>query len=182
MMFGKPRPPAPALCALLLGLGGCAFSAEGELPEVEVTQHDIAIPAAPLDADGGEVSLAVTFRQKPTKVGLEGATFSHVEILGIQIAASGGVDDLAFLSKLRITATSTQAQTQGQAPVPIVLYQRSGDGQVGPTLALASEPPADVTELWRGTDLLFTLEITGQLPTVPWSTNVGLKFGATITY
>jgi hypothetical protein len=170
---------AGALTALL---AGCALSAEGELPEVEVTEHDIAIPAAPLDADGGDVSLAVVFRQKPARLGLEGASFSQVRILGLQIAATGGVTDLSFLHRLRVLATSPQAQTMGRAPVEAVRYQRAEGGEAGPILTLPSEPPADVTELWRGSDLIFTLEITGQLPTVAWSADVGLRFGATITY
>ena len=169
---------------LVLGLllGGCALSAEGELPEVEVTEHDIAIPAAPLDADGGEVTQAVVFRQKPTRLGLEGASFSRVQILGFQLAATGGVTDLGFLRRLRVLATSLQAQAMGRAPVEAVRYQHSGEVEVGPTLILPSEPPADVTELWRGTELIFTIEITGQLPTVAWSADVGLRFGATIKY
>jgi hypothetical protein len=174
--------PTMVLAALTALAGGCALSAEGELPEVEVTQHDLAIPAAPLDADGGEVSLAVTFHQKPTRLGLEGATFSRVQIQGIQIAATGGITDLVFLSKLRITATSPQAQTQGAKPVEVARYERADATEVGARLELVTTPPADVTQLWTGTDLLFTLEITGQLPTVPWSADVGLRFGATVSY
>ena len=53
---------------------------------------------------------------------------------------------------------------------------------MGATLALPTRPPVDVTDLWKDTSLLFTLHITGQLPTVAWSADVGLSFGATITY
>ena len=161
---------------------GCALSAEGELPEVEVTQRDIAIPGAPLDADGGEVTLPVTFRQQPPRLGLEGATFSRVEVLGMQIAASGGVTDLSFLRRLRVTATSPKADAAKRAPIEIINYQRAVEGDVGATLALPTAPPADVTELWQDSSMLFTLEITGQLPTVAWSADVGLSFGATVTY
>jgi hypothetical protein len=161
---------------------GCALSAEGELPEVEVTQRDIAIPGAPLDADGGEVTLPVTFRQQPTRLGLQGATFSRVEILGIQIAATGGVTDLSFLRRLRVTATSPRAEAARRAPIEVVDYDRDAATEVGATLVLPSRPPADVTELWQDSSMLFTLEITGQLPTMAWSADVGMSFGATITY
>jgi hypothetical protein len=186
--IGEPRArPAGArwLATLLVGLAfasGCALSAEGELPEVEVTERDIAIPAAPPEADGGEVSLAVPFRQRPARVGLEGASFSRVHILGIQIAASGGVSDLTFLHRLRITATSPMAAAAGRAPIEVVRYQRDPSAEVGATLTLPTQPPADVTELWQDSALLFTLEITGILPTVAWAADVGMSFGATITY
>jgi hypothetical protein len=171
-----------SITALGLALAsGCALSAEGELPEVEVTQRDIAIPGAPLDADGGEVTLPVTFRQQPPRLGLEGATFSRVEILGMQIAATGGVTDLSFLRRLRVTATSPKAEAARRAPIEVVNYQRA-EGDIGATLALPTGPPADVTELWQDSSMLFTLEITGQLPTVAWSADVGLSFGATVSY
>ena len=174
-------PPLGLLAAMALA-SGCALSAEGELPEVEVTERDIAIPGAPLDADGGEVSLSVGFRQKPAKVGLEGATFSRVHILGIQVATTGGATDLSFLRRLRITATSPEAGAAGRAPIEVARYQREDEAEVGSTLVLPSKPPADVTELWQHTALLFTLEITGQLPTMAWTADVGMSFGATITY
>jgi hypothetical protein len=162
--------------------GACALSAEGDLPEVEVTERDIAIPAAPLDADGGEVTLTVGFRQAPVQLGLEGAKFSRVEILGLQIAATGGVSELTFLRRLRVTVTSPEASAAGRAPIEAVRYQRAAEDEVGATLLVPSRPAADVTELWKGSALLFALEFTGQLPTVAWSADVGLSFGATISY
>jgi hypothetical protein len=170
------------LAALALTLTGCALSAEGELPEVEVTERDIAIPAAPLDADGGEVTVAVAFRQPPVQVGLQGATFSRVHILGMQIAATGGVSDLTFLRRLRVTVTSPEADAARLAPVEVTRYQREAGEEVGATLLVPTRPPADVTDLWKGSELVFLLEITGQLPTVAWSADVGLSFGATISY
>jgi hypothetical protein len=168
--------------AAALAASGCALSAEGELPEVEVTERDIAIPAAPTEADGTEVTLAVGFRQQPARIGLQGATFSRVEILGLQIAATGGVTDLAFLRRLIVTATSPRAATAGRKPIEVARYERADDAEVGPTLTLVTRPAADVTELWKDTALQFTLEITGLLPTVAWSADVGMSFGATITY
>jgi hypothetical protein len=170
------------LLAVSSWLGGCALSAEGELPEVEITQHDVAIPAAPVDASGSEASLAVVFRQTPTRLGLKGASFSRVQILGLVIAATSGVNDLRFLHRLRVLATSPEEQAMGRAPLEVVRYQRSTGATAAAMLSLPSEPPADVTELWRGSDLVFTLEITGQLPSVAWTADVGLRFAATITY
>ncbi len=177
----RQKPRAPALLGLAL-LAGCALSAEGELPEVEVTERDLAIPAAPAEADGNEVSLAVSFRQQPARVGLQGASFSKVRVLGVQIATTGGLDDLSFLRRLRITATSPKAEAAREAPIEVAAYERSDDAEVGATLTLTTDPPVDVTELWKDASLLFTLHITGELPTVAWSADVGMSFAATITY
>ena len=147
-----------------------------------MTQRDIAIPGAPLDADGGEVTLPVTFRQKPTRLGLEGATFSRVRDPGDPDRRHRGRHRSVVPAAAAHHRHLAQAEAAGRAPIEVVDYQRAADGEVGPTLALPSRPPADVTELWQDSSMLFTLEITGQLPTVAWSADVGLSFGATITY
>jgi hypothetical protein len=162
---------------------GCVLSAEGELPDVEVTTRDVAIPAAPLEAleAGRDVAIAVSFRQKPERAGLSKSNFAQVRVLSVQVTAKSGVSDLAFLRSLRVVATSPEATNMGLAPVEIARYERNGAAG-GTTLSIPSDPPADITQLWRSSEIVFTLQAVGQMPTVAWTADVGLHVGATLTY
>ena len=168
--------------AAIASLSGCLLSAEGELPDVEVTEKDVAIPAAPLEADGSDVAIAVSFKQKPARVGLPKDSFTDVRVLGVTVTAKSGVGDLGFLKVLRVTATSPEAAAAGFAPVEIALFQRSSDQAGGPVLVIPTDPPADITQLWQSNEVVFTLQAIGQMPTMAWTADIGLRFGATLTY
>jgi hypothetical protein len=161
---------------------GCVIAAEAELPDVEVASEGIAVPAAPAEADGNDVALTVGFRQKPNRAGLAKSSFSEVHVLSVNLKSSGGVSDLAFLKSLRVTATSTEAEAAGRPPIEISRYARVGAKSVGPALQMSTDPPADITELWKAKELIFSLEVAGQLPTVPWTADVSLRVGATLNY
>jgi hypothetical protein len=186
----KTSPRRFALMAVLLafwgaanaGNFGCVIAAEAELPDVEVSSQGIAIPAAPPEADGNDVALTVGFRQKPNRAGLAKEAFSDVHVLSVNLKSSGGVADLAFLKSLRITATSAEAMAAGRAPIEISRYARVAGQTVGPLLQMSTDPPADITELWKAKELIFSLEVAGQLPSVPWSADVALRVGATLSY
>ena len=188
---------------LLAGLAtsACVLSAEAELADVEVASKGIAIPAAPAEADSDDVSLTVQFKQKPNRAGLAKDSFSDVRVLGMALVANSGITDLGFLRALHVTATTKEATAAGHAPVEIVRYTRpaaahGGDAGgapgvdggsstahiVGPNLAITANPPADITELWRGAEIEFTLEVAGRLPPVAWNADIGLRIGATLTY
>ena len=171
-----------ALLAIALASGNCIISAEGELPDVEVTERDVAIPAAPLEADGSDVAISVVFKQKPARVGLPKDSFSDVRVLSVGVTAKSGISDLAFLKGLRVTATSAEATAAGFAPVEIARFERNGSSSAGPTLLIPADPPADVTALWKSTEVVFTLAAVGQMPTTAWTADVGMRFGATISY
>jgi hypothetical protein len=171
-----------ALLVIALATGNCIISAEGELPDVEVTERDVAIPAAPLEADGSDVAISVVFKQKPARAGLPKDSFSEVRVLSVGVTAKSGISDLAFLKGLRVTATSAEATAAGFAPVEIARFERNGSSGAGPTLLIAADPPADVTALWKSTEVVFTLAAVGQMPTTAWTADVGMRFGATISY
>ena len=163
-------------------LPGCVLSAEGELPDVEVTEHDVAIPGAPPNPRGGDVAIAVSFAQKPTRAGLNRRSLAEVRVLGVEVAAKSGVPDLSFITSLRLLATSTEAQAAGKAPVEIGRFVRSESGAAGPILQMNNAVPPDVTELWKSAELVFTLEAVGRMPNLAWTADIGLRFEATLTY
>jgi hypothetical protein len=172
------------LVALLAATApACVLSAEAELPDVEVKSEAIAIPGAPPEADGSDVTLPpVTFRQKPNRAGLAKDAFADVRILAVNLKAASGVADLAFLRSLRILVTSPEAEAAGSAPVEVTRYARVAGKNVGPLLEMKSDPPADITALWKSKELVFTIEVAGQLPTVSWTADVAMRVGATLVY
>jgi hypothetical protein len=173
---------------LLAGLaalgGGCVLSAEGELPDVQVTQHDVAIPAAPKAAAAAAetIPVTVTFSQKPSRAGLNRSAFSQVRVLGVKVSAKSGVPDLSFVTSLRLWATSPEAAEAGLAPVEIGSFERADQGAAGAQLIIDNASPPDVTELWKASELLFTLTARGRMPNVGWTADIGLRFEATLTY
>jgi hypothetical protein len=194
-------PPSSLPLIGLLMIGGCltsacVLSAEAELADVEVASKGIAIPAAPAEADSDDTSVTVQFRQKPNRAGLAKDSFQDVRVLGLSLVANSGITDLGFLRTLHVTATTKEATAAGKKPVEIVRYTRAAAGKpgvdagatvasvapVGPTLAIAADPPADITELWRGAEMEFTLAVAGRLPPVAWTADVGLRIGATLSY
>jgi hypothetical protein len=190
-------PACPTIVALLLAAGlpaGCVLSAEAELADVEVASKGIEIPAAPAEADRDDTSVTVSFKQKPNRAGLAKENFHDVRVLGMGLVANAGITDLGFLRTLHVTATTSEAAAAGQAPVEIVRYTRpaasrsgeagaaDGGTKVGPSLAISADPPPDITALWQSSEMDFTLEVSGRLPPVAWTADVGLRLGAKLTY
>ncbi|HEY0706627.1 MAG TPA: hypothetical protein VGG33_07515 [Polyangia bacterium] len=162
---------------------GCVIAGEAELPDLEVVNSGIAIPAAPPEADGSEVTLSVSFRQKPNRAGLASNNFRDVRVNAVNLEATAGISDLSFVRSLRILANNPSAATnERKAPVEIARYERAAGHNVGRSIEIANTPPADVTALWKGDEVNFTLEVSGQMPTLPWAADVGLRVGATLNY
>jgi hypothetical protein len=207
----RPHLPVPLLSIMLFAcavlLGGCVLSAEAELADVEVSSKGIMIPGAPPEADSDDVSVTVLFKQKPNRAGLSKENFHEVRVLGLALVANSGITDLNFLRALHVTATTKEATAAGHPPVEIVRYLRPAGVAVasaakpavspampgvdagagagassGANLAIPADPPADITELWRSSEIDFTLEVAGRLPPVAWSADVGLRLGAKLTY
>jgi hypothetical protein len=194
----RTRKSARALLLLLAAAApsGCVLSAEAELADVEVASKGIEIPAAPAEANSNDATVTVLFKQKPNRAGLAKENFHDVRVLGMGLVANSGITDLSFLSALHVTATTSEATAAGHAPVEIIRYTRpagapitvatvsavDAGSTVGPSLAINADPPSDITELYRDAEIDFTLEVTGRLPAVAWTADVGLRLGATLTY
>jgi hypothetical protein len=184
-------------------LAGCVLSAEADLADVEVATKGIVIPAAPPEADSDDTSVTVLFKQKPNRAGLAKDNFRDVRVLGMALVANSGISDLGFLRALHVTATTKEEMAAGHPPVEIVRYTRppgtpvpaittasaapaapsdGGISAVGANLAITANPPSDITALWRSSEIDFTLEVSGRLPPVAWTADVGLRLGATLSY
>jgi hypothetical protein len=184
---GRSAPALVAVVALAALASGCTLFAEGDIPDVELVQNDLLFPAAPLGSQGMEVALSVPFKLRPGRIGIARDAFSAVRVLSVAITAKSGVTDLTFLHTARITLASFDPFDAGgtlqQGPVEIARYSRIDGAEVGPSVKVESEPPTDVTDIWRtAPTVVFVAEITGQLPTVAWTADISIRLGANVKY
>jgi hypothetical protein len=194
-MNAPPTPPraprlalglAAALVAGVLG-SGCTLFAEGEIPDVELVQTDLSFPPAPRGSEGMEVALQAPFRVRPGRLGISRDVFSDVRVLSVAFTAKSGVQDLGFLRTARITIESYDpidaGETLQQGPIEIARYQRADGALGGPEVKVESDPPTDVTDIWRTSPIvLFVADVTGQMPTVGWTADISIRFGANLKY
>jgi hypothetical protein len=159
--------------------GGCIYSLQGDLPDVEVTQHDLAMPGVPA-TNGIETSVAVPIAFKPARLGLPGTSLAAVDVLEVILTARDGIADFSFIRALRITVTSAEAAAAGIGPVEIARYAPSEDEATGSVLRIPADPPADVRDVWRSDRAVMLIEIAGQLPSRRWTLDLGVRLHATL--
>jgi hypothetical protein len=172
-----------ALLAIALAAGGCAMSVSGELPEVEVTQHDLSVPGLPRELRTGDVSVSVpTFFQPNDRIGLPVDSYDSVKVTGVTlILKKGGGGDLTFLRSLRVSLGSLQDFVAGAAPTEVARYDRPSTGPVGTTIE-AGKGPVEVVDAWKAPTTVMTLEASGDLPEDAWTVDVVVRMSALLRY
>lgn len=166
-----------ALVALALA-AGCALSAEGEIRDLSITRHDIAVPGTSIELPDFEPTITTSFTQRQPDLGLPDDGFTEVTVRAVTITARAGVEDLSFVRSLRITV----APAEGGVPVEIARYNRDLDGPAGPVLIMREDPAPDVIEAWQSERSVIAVEATGTLPERDWSVDVTVTYGLRVTY
>jgi hypothetical protein len=165
--------------ALVVHLG---CSVEGTLPDVEVVQHDVVIPAVPTEPQVGEPTIALpTFMEPHDHLSLDRAAYSSVKVRQVEITAKSGVNDLSFIRDLRISMNGVQGYFGGTPAVEIGHYARSTAPQTGRTLLLQSTPPAEVIGPWRDPLSVVLIEVKGTLPDQQWIVDITVRLSATLS-
>src|SRR2546423_9870581 len=82
--------PTMLAAALAAASAGCALSVEADVPDVEVTQHDISIAGIPMAGRLGDVSTHLTFTQSLPNLGLPKGLASNVDSAKIDFVAKKG--------------------------------------------------------------------------------------------
>ncbi len=185
---------------------GCGVSVEADIPDVEVTQRGLAFQGVPVA--GIEGSVSTTYTQQHGKLDLPEDLDSEVKTLSVAIRAASGVDDLSFISHIRITMAPGSG---GGAPIELGTYDApsatgnkgngngngngnsNGNGNAkseatassagsSKEITLTTLNPANVLDAWKTESALFTLEIAGTLPTKSWSADVIIHFAGSAKY
>jgi hypothetical protein len=172
------------LLALAFAGSGCAMSVQGELPEVEVTQHDLVVPGVPRELRTGDVAVALpSFFQASDQIGLPAESYRSVKIKDVVLRLKGGGGgDFAFLRTLRVTVTGLQGFLTGVAPAEVARYERVGGQAIGATIDAGKAAPVEVVGAWRDSVTVMTLEAAGDLPEEAWTIDVVVRLSAVLAY
>jgi hypothetical protein len=170
--------------ALAILASGCAMSVEGELPEIEVTQHDLRIPGVPRELRTGEVSVTLpSFFQPNDHLGLPIDSYKSVKVKDVVLLLKkDGGGDLSFVRTLGITINGLQGYLAGVAPAEVGRYQRSSSGTVGATISARKDAPVEVVDAWRDSQTVMTIEASGDLPEDAWTVDVVVRLSALLQY
>ena len=116
-----PPSPLPMLAALLLGsassLAGCALSAEASVPDIEITQHGIAVAGIPMAGRLGDVATQLSFMENLPSIDLPAGIDTTVKAVAVDLTATEGVTDLSFLRTLRVVMAPSAGTA---APVELI--------------------------------------------------------------
>src|SRR5262249_27962037 len=152
-------------------------SVEGEIPDVEVVQHDVQFPGLPSDA---EVSVTAPVTVTMPHFDIPQDLSGSISVREVSLIADSGVPDLSFIRSLGISLTTREAMGRNEPAVEIARYDRSAEQPVGNTLRMSRTPAANIGDLWRATELVMIIEFAGDLPSVAWSADVGIRYAASL--
>jgi hypothetical protein len=168
------------LGALALGaltVAGCMLQVEADVPDVEITQHDVVFAGGPAAAGLGDVSVTKSFSQQHQRLELPAGLTTEVRAMGVTLTAKSGIDNFDFLKNMRVTMSDGVHD-----PVELVDYQRVDGAPSTNVLTVESANPVNTLDEWKTDSATFTVEVAGGLPLGDWSMDVAVRFAGKIVY
>lgn len=162
--------------SLLLGLG---CSARADIPEVVLTQNDVAIDGVPaIPGISAEPSVVTTSFNHPKGFELPGFFKSELYALSAKATGLGDTDDMSFVEGL----TLTLASMADGAPEPIVVasYER-GQDLSGSVIEMEVDSDANVLAYWETKSAYYDLTVWGMMPEDAWALDVTVAFSGSIS-
>jgi hypothetical protein len=171
--------PFGAVALASFAAGGCMMQVEADVPEVEITQHDVVFDGVPqpVAANTDDVSLAKSFSQQHQRLELPAGLTTEVKAMGVTLAAKSGIDNFDFLKNLRVTMSDGV-----HTPVELVDYQRPPGAPSTNVLTVQSANPVDTLDVWKTDSATFTIEVAGALPSADWTIDVSVRFAGKLVY
>jgi hypothetical protein len=166
-----------ALALLSLSAGGCMLQVEADVPEVEITQHDLGFTGIPQAATMGDVSLSKSFSQKHQRLDLPAGLETEVKAMGITLTAKNGVENFDFLKNLRLTMSDDV-----HPAVELINYQRVDGAPSTNVLTMESANPVNTLDQWKTDSATFTIDVAGALPAQDWTVDLAIRFAGKIKY
>jgi hypothetical protein len=170
MLFG-------AFALLSMTAGGCMMQVEADVPEVEITQHDLVFEGVPQAAVLGDVSMSKSFSQKHQRLDLPDGLDTEVKAMGVTLTAKGGIESFDFIKALRLTMSDDV-----HAPVELIDYARADGAPSTNVLTMESKNPVNTLDEWKSDSATFTVDIAGTLPPQDWKVDVSVRFAGKIKY
>ena len=164
--------------ALSAGAAGC-ISVDAEIPDVEVTQKDLAFAGVPIGSALGDVSMTQTFSQEHDALDLPQGLNPEVKALAVSLTAKSGIKDFSFVRYLRMTMSDTADNTNA---LELINYERDDSAPASNVLNVTAANPVNALDKWKTKSALFTIEVAGTLPDNNWTADVTIRFGGNIHY
>lgn len=162
---------------LLVGLG---CSARADIPEVVMTQNDVAIEGVPRIPGVSDASNMVTTSFDHPK-GFELPDFfeSELRALSAKVTGVGDTEDMSFVEGLTLTLASRAED----APEPIIVasYERGQGGLPGPVMDMEVDRDSNVLSFWETKSAYYDLTVWGVLPEDAWTLDVTVAFSGSIS-
>ena len=181
------RGPLPALVIGMLRAAACfslcsglGCSAEGDIPEVLMTQSDVAFDGVPVIP--GVPSTTSTIRTSfdhPKGFELPGVFNPELYPLSANITGLGDMRDLTFVEGLTLTLSSRAAG--GPPPRVVASYERAPGGTVGRVVELDTDEDSDVLTYWSTQSAFYDITVWGLLPERAWAVDVNVTFSGSIS-
>lgn len=168
---------AAGCVAVCMSAMGCSASAD--IPEVVVTESDIAFDGVPLipGVTDQETTLETSF-DHPDGVDLPTSLNPKLHALSAKVTARGDMQDLSFLDTLSLQIAS---HTNTPAPAIVASYQRKGSGTVGKEIDMDIDSNADVLDYWNTKKAYYTVKLYGVLPQDSWAIDVTVSFAGELS-
>jgi hypothetical protein len=168
-----------AVCGAALGLSGLGCSASADIPEVVVTQTDIAFVGVPHIPGFDAPDTVTTSFDHPDGLSLPDSLNPRLHPLSGMITARGAMQDLSFLEGLTLTISS---RAEG-APAPQIVasYARPSSLVPGPTIRLVTDGDTDMLDYWSTKDAYYDVTLWGDLPQQDWAIDVSVSFAGEIS-
>ena len=167
------------LMPLAATFGACTPSFDADLPEVEVTQRGVKVPAAPASPSGGDVAVSATFTLSSSDAAWAKRMNRAVQIHQLSIAPSGSLPSLNFIAFAHVTVAPSPSP---ESATPILDYERAADTPATSVIQVDMPAPIDITAAWTADTTVVELDVAGQLPTQDWTVDVSLKLSGKIVY
>jgi hypothetical protein len=133
----------------------------------------------PIGAALGDVSMTKNFSQNHSALNLPKGVTSEVRAISITLTAKNGVTDFSFIHTLHFTISDANNLTSS---IELINYQQEPGATVTDTLTIISTNPANVLNQWMSDSTIFTIDISGTLPTNDWSADMVLRFSGSVKY
>jgi hypothetical protein len=155
-----------AIAALSVGCSDILY-AEGDIPEVCVTEANTSFPGVPVDGtqtvkqdlsyDIGSIDILTD-----DKNGVE----AQAKLLSLTLTASDNTTDLGFIDHLKATVAAPAGSNL--PPLTVIDYTKPAGAQATKAIAFKSDS-TDVIPYFVDGNLNLSLEITGDVPQTDWS-------------
>jgi len=167
--------PISVLAALT---GACSFSAEADIPDVEITQNAVKMPGVSAKATG-DISVSSRFSFTSSNSAWAKRLNSEVFVHRVTVAAGGGLSSLDFVAFARLTMADSASEGE---PTEIINYDRCDQAPSSSVVDVSPQAPVDITQIWSAAQTVVELQMAGHLPEQDWTVSVTLKLAGKITY